>query len=109
MRINQQQRMTVAGQLWCDCDAVRRLLLRIQLGCGHTLFTGIEFAQRIEFDLLDIAADAAFGEAQHHPRFEVRQHPGVNFWVGGEKVIEPVRPGIHQPPHLGRGPRRTSI
>ena len=45
---------------------------------------------------LDIAANAAFGKAQRHPRFELRDDSGVHLRVIGEVLVEPRGPALHQ-------------
>ena len=67
-------------------------------GRKHRL-SRVEAFQLFQVDPLDVAADAAFGEAERHPRLEPGQHPRLHLRVRGEEVIEAVRPGIHQPAH----------
>ena len=53
-----------------------------------------------EVDSLDVAADAAFGEAQRHPRLEARDRARLHIRMGREEIVQPIRPGVHQPLHL---------
>ena len=98
MRVDQQQRVAVLRQLRRDRDAVgagrlardhAQLLGRRR---GGLAVEGLEVAQR---DTLDIAADAAFGEAECHPRFEAGQHLRLAR-MNREVEVEAICPRIHQ-------------
>src|SRR3954454_13648547 len=71
--VDQQQRLAVRRNLWGDGDAVGPLPFDPRAERGGNRPVRIERLELIEIDALDIAADAALGEAHDHPRLEVRQ------------------------------------
>ncbi len=100
MRVDQQHRMAVASQLRSDRDAVRsaRLALgRREFGYfDRFVITAVEIGELGEIDMLDIATDAALGEAQGHPWLEPGEHLRLCLGMGGEIIVQPVGPGVHQ-------------
>ena len=68
--------------------------------CGR-----VESLELVEVDPLDVAADAAFGEAQRHPRLEAGDRARMHVGMRGKEVVEAVRPGVHQLPHRHRAAR----
>ena len=71
--------------------------LRRRRGGKRRVSAGVESLQFGQIDPLDIAADAAFGEGECHPRLEAGDRLRPHLGMGGEIVIEAIRPGIHQP------------
>src|SRR5207237_9592294 len=63
VRIDEEQRAAVGGQLRGDRNAVRATRLSIALGGGELGLAAVESRKIAEVDPLDVAADAAFGEA----------------------------------------------
>src|ERR1700739_70964 len=56
----------------------------------------VKSPQLLYVDLFNVAADAAFGKRQSHPRLEARKHFGLRLRVLGEVEVDSVRPCIHQ-------------
>ena len=106
VRVDQEKGVAVLGVLRRDGDAVGALQLP-QGGKGRrerhlrVIGAAIEGAQILQRDPLDIAADAALGEAQGHPRCVLRDAAG-RVGVLGEIEVQPVRPGDHQRFQPGR-------
>ncbi len=61
---------------------------------------GLQFGQG---RALDVAADAALGEAQRHPGLESGDDAGLHLGMVGQVGVQPVGPGVHQRAE----PRRT--
>ena len=103
VRVDQQEGVAVARPLGRNGDAVRSArLAKGEIVDRDDLGVAIERRQRRERHAFDVAADAAFGKAQRHPRREVRQHPRMHPRMVGEIVVERVGPRGHQRPE----PRR---
>jgi hypothetical protein len=95
VRIDQQQRAAVAGQRRRDRDAVRAArLLVAQSGRGVPL--AVEGGELDEVGALDVAADAPFREGERHPRLEPGEHARTHLGMGGEIIVQPLGPGVHQ-------------
>ena len=62
-------------------------------GCGRFAVEGFEL---VEIDALDVAADAAFGEAERHPGLEVRDDSRLHVGVFVEVEVQAVGEGVHQ-------------
>ena len=58
----------------------------------------VERGKLAEVHGFDIAADAAFGEAQRHPRLEAPDHPRLHPGVLVEVVIQAVGKRVHELP-----------
>ena len=108
VRVDQQQGLAVQRQLRRDGDAVRaRRLLEQQtlLVGGHgDLPLAVEGFQLAQGHALDVAADAAFREAERHPGFEALDDLRLHVRVGGQVVVQPVGPAVHQSLQPGRTP-----
>ena len=65
-------------------------------GLGDHRKPAVEGLQICQIHFLDIAADAAFGEAQRHPRLEAFDDSGLRFGVLGQVEVQPVGKGIHE-------------
>src|SRR6476469_1767847 len=100
VRIDEQERVPAGGEAGRDGDPVRSLPLDPWRRTKGDLLTRIEGLEVGGVDPLDVAADAAFGEAERHPRLEMLQHLGMYLRVGREEVVEAVCPSIHQRLHL---------
>ena len=100
MRIDPEQRMAVGGELGRNGDAVgagRFDPARWRVDARHRLACpAVERLQFVERYALDIAADAAFAEAQRHPRFEMHDDARMHLGMGSEVVVQTIGPGIHQ-------------
>ncbi len=56
----------------------------------------IEGFELLQVDALDVAADAALGEAERHPWLEVLYDSRLHFGVFEEVVVEAIGKGVHQ-------------
>ena len=56
----------------------------------------VEGRELVQVHLLNVAADAPFGEGERHPRLEPGDDPGLHPRMGVQVVVQPVGPGIHQ-------------
>ena len=107
MRVDQQLRLARRGVHAGDRDAVgsgrfrdrfrspRRRSRASGQSCHRFLLTVKRF-ELAQVDAFDVAADAAFAEAQRHPRFELRDHARLHVRVRGEIEIQALGPRIHQ-------------
>jgi hypothetical protein len=106
VRVDQQQGVAVLGVGRGDGEAVRagrfaefhglRELAGLDLGRGLQLGLAVEGLQLAQRDPLDVAADAALGEAQRHPRLEPGDDLRLHGGMGGQVEVQPVGPGVHQ-------------
>ncbi len=96
-----------------DGEPVRTRGLHIfqaQLGGRHGhLARPVEALQLGQRHPLDIAPDAALAEAQRHPGLEVADHPGLHLRMGGQVVVQPVGPAVHQRLQEGRARRISGL
>src|ERR1035438_5805522 len=60
------------------------------------ILRSVKLLQIAEADAFDVAADAAFGEGQCHPRFKMMNDLGRNGGMFRQEVIQSVRPSHHQ-------------
>ncbi len=109
VRVDQEQRMAGRRVRRGDRHPVRparfdRPLVLDDGGFGAARLA-VERLELVEIDLLDVAANAAFGEAQRHPRFEMRNDPRLHGGMRGEVVVEAVRERVHQLLQRGRARR----
>ena len=106
VRVDQQQRMAVGGVRGRDGHAVRpRRLAPDQAPLHRRHRQRAMFVKRLELGrrhTLDIAADAALGKGERHPRLEMSQNLGMNRGVIGQIRVQPRRPGPHQRLHARR-------
>ena len=56
----------------------------------------VERLELLEVDPLDVAADAAFGEGEGHPRLEVLDDARLHFGMLVEVEVQAVGEGVHQ-------------
>src|SRR6185437_9125212 len=102
VRIDQQQRVAVRGELGRDRDAVgtgrldpgRRLALRQRDRRG--VVGAVEFREPGEINVLDVAADAALGEGKRHPWLVVFDDLRMHVCMSGEIPVHAVGPRAHQ-------------
>ena len=81
-----------------DGDAVRsvRLARRARVHRRRRRLAAVERAQPVDGDALDVAADAAFAEAERHPRLEARDDARLHLRMLVQVVVQGVRPGLHE-------------
>ncbi len=103
VRIDQQQRVVSGGVRGRDGDAVRSGRLDVRRrGIQRRLRRRLRAAVAVEgFELrevhaLDVAADAAFGERERHPRLEPFDHLRGDRRVRIQVVVQAVGPRPHQ-------------
>ena len=78
----------------CLLLQLRRALFRSdQLGL---LLTAIVGFKRLQVDLLDVSADAAFSERKRHPGFEVSDDARLHLWMLRQIKVQAISPRIHQ-------------
>ena len=101
MRIDQQQCVVTDRVRRRDGDAIRAARL-LEQGAGlggvkqRQLPLAIESLQLFQRDAFDVAADAAFAEAERHPRLEPADHARRRLRMLIEVEVQPVGPGVHQ-------------
>ena len=97
VRVDEQQgvaRRAAAGRQRHAVGAGRFEQFAAQFDGGqfHGL-PGVEGFKPAEIDALDIAADAAFGKAERHPRFETGDDARFHCGVRGEIIVQRIGPG----------------
>src|SRR5580704_8160516 len=56
----------------------------------------VKLPKLADVDAFNVAADAAFGEGQRHPRFKAMNDPRRNGGVFRQEIVQSVRPSQHQ-------------
>ncbi len=102
VRVDQQQRVAVGGELRRDGDAVGAGRLdparthldlrqrRVAGLCRRTPRARFSFTRSMSPPMLPSV------KRQRHPRLEVGDHARMHVRMRGEVVVEPVGPGVHQ-------------
>src|SRR6185369_14721121 len=88
MRIDEQQRVMVLRVRWRDRHTIRSARLVVFIRPSHnrkrhslTHLRPVKRLQLSQVHPLDIAADAAFGKAERHPRLEMLNHARLHLWM----------------------------
>ena len=112
VRVDVQQRVAVQRVLRRDGDAVgsrgfgphgRDIPAAPAAAPRRRL--AVKRGELAEVHPFDVAADAALGEAQRHPGFEVRDHLGLHARMGVQVVVEAVGEPVHECPEPRRAGR----
>ena len=99
----------IDGVLRRDGDAVGAGGVEAGAADGSGFGPAIKMGEVLQVDILDVAADAAFGEGERHPGLEMLQHLRVGLGMRGEIEIQAVGPGGHQRLQPGGALRVTRL